>query len=100
MAKLQHMCLCECDNPPQIKTISVHLLYHKFSNAMSGCWESNPVYTNPNRMYNRYTTARFILFNSNSTLIYVLSHDSILRQLIRKFGSNENQISNPGKIQR
>ncbi len=21
MAKLQHMCLCECDHPPQIKTI-------------------------------------------------------------------------------
>lgn len=24
----------------------------------SGCWESNPVYTNPNRAYYRYTTAR------------------------------------------
>jgi hypothetical protein len=29
MAELQHMCLCECDDPPQIKAICVFLLYHK-----------------------------------------------------------------------
>lgn len=28
MAKLQHMCLCECDHPPQIKTIAI--LYHVY----------------------------------------------------------------------
>ena len=90
MAKLQHMCLCECDNPPQIKTISVHLLYHKFSNAMSGCWESNPVYTNPNRMYNRYTTARFIpiysLYYLKTIPANAPAHRAIWLRLIHKTG--------------
>lgn len=31
---------------------------------LSGCWESNPVYTNPNRTYYRYTTARLWLYNT------------------------------------
>ena len=28
----------------------------------SGCWELNPVYTNPNRAYYRYTTPRLLIF--------------------------------------
>ncbi len=30
----------------------------------SGCWESNPVYTNPNRAYYRYTTPRYLTLES------------------------------------
>ena len=64
MAKLQHMCLCECDHPLQIKTIREPILSQTngFIN-LSGRWESNPVYTNPNRVYYRYTTARFPVFS-------------------------------------
>ena len=35
--------------------------------VLSGCWESNPVYTNPNRAYYRYTTARREEQNENAT---------------------------------
>src|SRR3989344_4873848 len=67
MAKLQHMCLCECDHPLQIKTIREPILSqaNRFIN-LSGRWESNQVCTNPNRAYYRYTTARLLCL----TLIY------------------------------
>lgn len=38
--------------------------------TVSGCWESDPVFTNPNRAYCRYTTSRFCLLNN--CLIYLL----------------------------
>ncbi len=32
----------------------------------SGCWESNPVYTHPKRVYYRYTTARNYLITKHT----------------------------------
>jgi len=66
MAKLQHMCLRECDHPLQIKT-TTNKLYHKHKKKAenesienSGHWESNPVCALPKGVYYRYTMARFI----------------------------------------
>jgi hypothetical protein len=41
VANLQHMCLCECDHPPQIKIIQLHYI------IMSGRPESNPLGLRP-----------------------------------------------------
>ena len=69
MAKLQHMCLCECDHPPQIKTIL--LIYYNRNESLvklslSGRPESNRVFILPKDVYDRYTTAWWAWRDLNS----------------------------------